>query len=158
MQACRILRNPAATSRAGVSINSCSLLARSRTSPLVHSDHGKTLASVAASEPQALHEPELPATRKRVSILLQKTVSLLPRTLSTADSAVGPSSSHFWSNILERSITELYSGSDQVSLKATIAGERVSHYVVHPFIPDYYRLVSFLPQCSLWFRQVGLFT
>lgn len=158
MQACRILRNPAATPRAGVSISSCSLLARSRTSPLVRLDHGKTLASVAASESQALHEPELPATRKRVSLLLQKTVSLLPRTLSTAGNAVGPSSAHFWSNILERSITELGSGSDQVPLKATIAGKRVCHCVVHPFIPDYHRLVLFFPRCSLWFRQVGLFT
>ncbi|KAF8554204.1 hypothetical protein OG21DRAFT_1413072 [Imleria badia] len=98
MQACRVLRNSATTAWTGASITR---LARSR-----------TLANVAASESES---------RKHVSILLQKTASLLPRTLSTADSAVGPDSSAFWSDILETSITELSSGSNQVPLKATIA-------------------------------------
>ena len=136
MQACRVLRNSAATSRTSASINALSIPACSKTRPPVH---GRTLASVAASESQALHEPELSASRKRVSILLQRTVSLLPRTLSTAGSA-GPDSSLFWSNILERSITELNSGSDQAPLKATIAGKQSCDCAVHPFIPASYRL------------------
>lgn len=119
MQTCRVLRNSLATVRTSPSINSFSLphtfLARS-TSPAVDSDYGRTLANVAQA--QVSHEPE-----QRVSLLLQKTVSLLPRTLSTADGALGPESALFWSNTLERFITELGSGSDQVPLKATITGE-----------------------------------
>ncbi|KAN0091143.1 hypothetical protein V8E55_004709 [Tylopilus felleus] len=113
MQACRVLRNPAAnvTARVGTS----TILARSR------AGGSRTLANITAGESQTLHEPELYASRKHVSVLLQKTASLLPQTLSTADSAVGPDSSLFWSNILERSITELSSGSEQVPLKATVA-------------------------------------
>lgn len=139
MQACRALRNPPATARTGASINTFSLLACSKPCSPIHSDHGRTFANAAASEFQAVHEPELSTNRKRVSILLQKTVSLLPRSLSVADSAVGPVSSLFWSNILERSITELDSGSDQVPLKATIAGKRFCDCAVHPFISDSYR-------------------
>ena len=139
MQACRVLRNSATTARTGTGITR---LARSR-----------TLANVASGES---HESE---SRNRVSILLQKTASLLPRTLSTADNAVGPESSAFWSDILERSITELSSGSDQVPLKATIAGKRFCDCGVHPFIPDCYPLGLVLAlMYSLWSRQVGLFT
>ncbi|KAF9227352.1 hypothetical protein BS17DRAFT_775358 [Gyrodon lividus] len=64
---------------------------------------------------------ELPSTRNQVLALLQKTLSLLPRTLSTADGSVGPESSAFWSDILERASVELASGSIQAPSKATIA-------------------------------------
>jgi hypothetical protein len=69
---------------------------------------------------------ELPSTRNQVLTLLHKTLSLVPRTLSTADGAVGPESSAFWSDILERASAELVSGSIQTPPKATIAGECVS--------------------------------
>lgn len=143
MQACRVLRNPAAnvTARVGTS----TILARSR------AGGSRTLANITASESQTLHEPELYASRKHVSVLLQKTASLLPQTLSTADSAVGPDSSLFWSNILERSITELSSGSEQVPLKATVAGKQFCGRAVYPFIQ------VVLALHSRWFRQVGIF-
>lgn len=119
MQACRV--------RTGATITSLSL-------PHTTPTRFRSLANIAA-----LHQPEQSlATRERVSILLQKTVSLLPRTLSTADGAIAPESSLFWSNLLERSITELSSGSDQVPLKATVAGKRLYDCVVRPFIPDSY--------------------
>lgn len=130
MKTCKhlVLRNSSAlTPWTGARISSLSLV-RTRSTSLA----GRSLANVAVSEFQALHQPE----QKRVSVLLQKTLSLLPRTLSTADGAAGPESSLFWSNILERSITELSSSSDQVPLKATIAGKQFCHRVVHPFIPD----------------------
>lgn len=164
MQACRVLRNSSALApRTDAGITSFSLPNTIRTgtrprSPLVDSDHARSLANVAVSESQALHQPEQSSTRKRASILLQNTVSLLPRALSNAETAVGPESSIFWRNILERSITELSSGSDQVPLKATIAGKPFCDCVVRPFIPDPALLLSFLFLCSLWFRQVGLFT
>ncbi|KAG8213935.1 hypothetical protein J3R82DRAFT_10681 [Butyriboletus roseoflavus] len=121
MQACRVLRNSSTlTPRTGASITSLFLphtVPNHFSVPSVISDHGRHLANIAP-----LHQPEQSlAIRKRVSILLQKTVSLLPRTLPTTDGAIGPESSLFWSNILERSIAELSSGSDQVSLKATVA-------------------------------------
>lgn len=97
MKACRVLRTT--STRANTS------LARSI-----------TLAHVA-------HPSHVGPTRKRVFLLLQKVVTLLPRTLSIADGAVGPESSLFWSNILERSTSELSSGSDPVPSKATITGE-----------------------------------
>ncbi|KAF8444609.1 hypothetical protein L210DRAFT_3758591 [Boletus edulis BED1] len=116
MQACRVLRTSPATARTGTSINPI----RSR---IRLPDHGRALATEAANGFQTLQESEPSASRSRVSALLQKTVSLLPQTLSTADNAVGPDSSLFWSNILERSITELSSGSDQVPSKVSIAGK-----------------------------------
>ena len=113
MQACRVLRHSTATARTSASITHlvCHKTRRSK--------RGRTVANAAASD-----EPS-------VSTLLQKTASLLPRTLSPADSAVGPDSSLFWCNILERSITELSSSSDQVPL--TVAGKRVCDCVVYQF-------------------------
>ncbi|KAG9316622.1 hypothetical protein JVU11DRAFT_2676 [Chiua virens] len=115
MQACRVLRNSVATP----SVNTPARLpytvfVRSK-SFAVDYDHGRSLTNVApvGSNWQS-------PTQARTSELLQKAVSLLPRSLSTEDGAVGPDSSFFWSNVLERSIAELISGSDQVPSMASI--------------------------------------
>ncbi|KAH0827868.1 hypothetical protein J3R83DRAFT_3495 [Lanmaoa asiatica] len=134
MKACRVLRK-----------SSASVNPFNRPFRFADSDHRRSLANVAASESQAIHQPEQASTRKRVSILLQKTLSLLPRTLCTAGDTLGPESSVFWSHILERSINELSPCSDQASLMATIAGKRFCDCVVHPFIPDL--LLSWFRSC-----------
>ena len=115
MQACRVLRTSARIST-GTNASLPRAFLAQFASAAVDNDN----VVRAAGNP---HEPEQSSARKCVAVLLQKTVSLLPQTLSTSNGALGPESTLFWSNILERSLTELGSGSDQVPLKATIAGE-----------------------------------
>lgn len=110
MRACRVLRNAARTSTSRA--DPCSL------ANIIHRPASRSAHNHALHQ----HEP--------LSVLLRGTLSLLPRTLSTADGTLGLESPLFWSNLLERSFIELDSGSDQ-PLKATIAGE--SSYN-HPFI------------------------
>ncbi|KIJ67783.1 hypothetical protein HYDPIDRAFT_25255 [Hydnomerulius pinastri MD-312] len=77
-------------------------------------------ATVSSATVRASPDAEVPATRHQALTLLAKTLSVLPRTLPTDEGAVGPESSAFWCDILDRAGVELGSGSVRAPAKATI--------------------------------------
>ncbi|KIK92140.1 hypothetical protein PAXRUDRAFT_147960 [Paxillus rubicundulus Ve08.2h10] len=139
MLACLVSRSFAASVLTGASVDTSSTLpsittvvfsrrrpgrcARRQAQLTTHAGWIQT-RKFAGAATEGLREPdgvELTSTRNQVVALLHKTLSLVPRTLSTADGAVGPESSTFWSDILERAGAELVSGSIQTPPRATIA-------------------------------------